>query len=264
MATGIPTQKTQPKIYFRTGGSGKTTFLLLHGLGATGDVWEKTQNIIEEKKLGCWITPDMRGHGKSEWAKSYGLGEHSFDIASLIKNRKKTIIIGHSMGGLIALSIATGWFGVEIAGVIAIGTMINWTNNDTQRYLELAKKRPRWFDNHEEAITRYLKVSGLWGLIPPTSKQAKSGVVEVDGKDRLAADNAVGTIGGPWMRNLAEIVKCPLIAVAGENDPIVSARHYKQHIKNVLSIPGVAHNAQVEDPESIIDLINRIQKSDKL
>jgi hypothetical protein len=27
-----------------------------------------------------------------------------------------------------------------------------------------------------------------------------------------------------------------------------------------MSIPSVAHNAQVEDPESIISLINKIQK----
>lgn len=260
MTSGIPKRKIHPKIYFRTGGSGETTFLLLHGLGATGEVWRETQNIIDEKKLGRWVIPDMRGHGKSEWAKSYGLGEHSFDIASLVKNRKKIIIVGHSMGGLIALSIATGWFGIEIAGVVAIGTMINWNENDTKRYLELAKKKPRWFDNYEEAAARYLKVSGLWGLISPISKQAKSGVIEVNGKFRLAADNAVGTIGGPWMRNLIEIIKCPLIAAAGELDPIVSSRNYKPFTKNVVSIPSVAHNAQVEDPQSIISLINKIQK----
>lgn len=260
MTASIPKRKIQPKIYYRTGGAGETTFLLLHGLGATGEVWRETQNIIDKKKLGRWVIPDMRGHGKSEWARSYGLGEHSIDIANLVKNRKKIIIIGHSMGGLVALSIATGWFGVEIAGVAAIGTMINWTENDTQRYQELAKKKLRWFDDYDEAIARYLKVSGLWGLISPSSKQAKSGVIEVNGKFRLAADNMVGTIGGPWMTNLAEIIKCPLIAAAGEHDPIVTSLDYKPFIKNALSIPSVAHNAQIEDPESIIRLINNIQE----
>ena len=89
----------------------------------------------------------MRGHGRSDWTKTYGLGEHSSDIAELVSDRDKIVIIGHSMGGLIGLSLATGWFGLNIIGIAIIGTIIKWSPDVTERYKTLAKKPIRWFNS---------------------------------------------------------------------------------------------------------------------
>ncbi len=249
-----------PRIYSTNGGKGETTYLLLHGSGATSDVWSDVKDLIEEKQIGQWITPDLRGHGRSEWANTYGLGEHASDMAKLINEHKRVIIVGHSMGGLIGLALATGWFGVNIAGIIAIGTIINWDKTNTQKSIELAKKPIRWFEKREDAIDRYLKVSGLGGLISTGSGQALSGIVEEKNKFRLAADNAVGTIGGPWMKVFLDIVECPIILATGEYDPIVPSEDYLKQDPNTVIIPKVAHNVQVEDPGAILNLIKRLLK----
>ena len=125
---------------------------MLHGLGATGDVWNDVRDQIEKHKLGRWIIPDMRGHGRSDWTKTYGLGEHSSDLADLARDRDKIIIVGHSMGGLVGLSLATGWFGINIIGMIVIGTIIKWSSDETERYSALAKKPIRWFNNRDQAL----------------------------------------------------------------------------------------------------------------
>ena len=250
-------------IFSIDGGEGDTTYLLLHGLGATGDVWHGVRDQIETNKLGRWIIPDMRGHGRSDWTKSYGLGEHSNDIAELLRDREKIVIIGHSMGGLIGLFLATGWFGLNIIGMIVIGTLIKWSSDETKRYSALAAKPIRWFDSRDQALERYLKVSGLLGLVSSESSQTTSGIVEENGKFRLAADNATGTIGGPWMSMLIDIVDCPLILAAGEYDPIVTHDHYRPFDKGAVMIPGVAHNAHVEDPTAITDLIRKLNKQSK-
>ena len=46
----------KPVLYTESGGEGETTYLLLHGLGATGDVWHGIKSIIKEKRAIC-ITP---------------------------------------------------------------------------------------------------------------------------------------------------------------------------------------------------------------
>lgn len=251
-------EKEIPNIYSISGGQGDTTYLLLHGLGATGDVWHGVRDQIETNNTGRWVIPDMRGHGRSDWTKTYGLGEHSNDMAKLVRDREKIVIIGHSMGGLVGLALATGWFGLNIIGIAVIGTIIKWTSSETERYSNLAKKPIRWFDSHEEALERYLKVSGLYGLVSENSSQATSGIIEENGRFRLAADNATGTIGGPWMSALIKIVECPLVLAAGEYDTIVTAEHYSPFKKEAVTIPGVAHNAHVESPPAIINLLKKL------
>ena len=58
-------------LYFQKGGSGDKTYVLLHGLGCSSDVWQGLISVIEKNKAGKWIAPDMRGHGRSEWKDSY-------------------------------------------------------------------------------------------------------------------------------------------------------------------------------------------------
>jgi pimeloyl-ACP methyl ester carboxylesterase len=58
-------------------------------------------------------------------------------------------------------------------------------------------------------------------------------------------------------------VDCPLILAAGEYDPIVTHDHYRPFDKGAVMIPGVAHNAHVEDPTAITDLIRKLNKQSK-
>ena len=51
-------------LYLRSGGTGETTYLLLHGLGATGEVWQGLVDLIERNKAGRWLVPDFRGGGE--------------------------------------------------------------------------------------------------------------------------------------------------------------------------------------------------------
>ena len=71
------------KLYTNKGGSGDRTFLLLHGLGCNGDVWKGLISKINQAKAGKWIAPDLRGHGRSDWAEEYCVG-----YLNLMNNKK--------------------------------------------------------------------------------------------------------------------------------------------------------------------------------
>ncbi|OLT01874.1 hypothetical protein BJF90_30505 [Pseudonocardia sp. CNS-004] len=45
----------------RSGGLGEPVVLLLHGLGATAEVWDGLVPLLP----GAWVAPDLPGHGGS-------------------------------------------------------------------------------------------------------------------------------------------------------------------------------------------------------
>ncbi len=90
--------------------------ILLHGFCETHEIWDELANSLA--KHYCVIMPDLPGFGKTP------LPEHTFsifDIAQLmldwIESRqiKNPVIIGHSLGGYVALAMA------KINPIIMIG-----------------------------------------------------------------------------------------------------------------------------------------------
>ena len=77
-------------------------------------------------------------------------------------------VIGHSLGAYIALALASGWFRVEVAGVLGIGPKITWSQADLQGSREIAARPARYFATAEEAWARYRRVSGLDAAVAPT------------------------------------------------------------------------------------------------
>ena len=58
---------------------------------------------------------------------------------------------------------------------------------------------------------------------------------------------------------LMGISKCPVILAAGEHDPIVTVEQYRPYDGNAVAIPGVAHNAHVEDPVAVWALVEKFE-----
>ena len=57
------------------GGDGQPLLLLLlHGLGATAEVWEGWRPLLAERWPGRWVAPDLPGHGGSAPLSRYSFG----------------------------------------------------------------------------------------------------------------------------------------------------------------------------------------------
>jgi hypothetical protein len=65
-----------------------------------------------------------------------------------------------------------------------------------------ARRPPAWFASREEAAARYLRVSGLAGLLPATDPAVDAGLREQDGRWRLAIDPGAFAVGAPDMGQL--------------------------------------------------------------
>ncbi len=108
MVTKYLTSFDCTKIYYRVKKQSKKFLVFLHGTPHNHTVWNKELNYFE--KLGySTIAIDLRGHGKSgmpEELKDYAFDKFAKDINLVIKRErvKNFALIGHSFGGMIALS----------------------------------------------------------------------------------------------------------------------------------------------------------------
>ncbi|MBV9579480.1 MAG: alpha/beta hydrolase [Chloroflexi bacterium] len=86
----------------------KPTILFLHGVGLTARTWDLVCLVLRQD-YHC-LALDMRGHGDSEWAPEgdYSTETQASDVKSLTQllGLDHFLLVGHSMGGMVALTYA--------------------------------------------------------------------------------------------------------------------------------------------------------------
>ncbi|MBW6489985.1 MAG: alpha/beta fold hydrolase [Lentimicrobium sp.] len=93
------------KLFYRHFGEGQP-LIILHGLFGVSDNWVTIGKKLAEK-FSVFI-PDQRNHGKSPHSVTFNYFALSDDLHEFIKEHKleKIILIGHSMGGKVAMTFA--------------------------------------------------------------------------------------------------------------------------------------------------------------
>ena len=93
------------KLFFRHYGEGQPV-IILHGIFGVSDNWVSIGKKLAEK-FSVYI-PDQRNHGRSPHSVTFNYFALADDLLSFIREHKleKPIIIGHSMGGKVAMTFA--------------------------------------------------------------------------------------------------------------------------------------------------------------
>jgi pimeloyl-ACP methyl ester carboxylesterase len=211
--------------------------------------------LLAARWKGRWLAPDLRGHGRSGHGARYSLGAHAADVAALLEQGEEVVMLGHSMGGAVAMTLASGWFGISVRQVVAFGVKLEWTQEEIVKAQELAGAPVRWFATREEAIERYLRVSGLKGLVEPGSPMASLGISEEGGRFRLAADPGITGVVGVAIEAVIAAMRAPLRLAAGEHDPMASAEQMRRFDPKAVVFAGLGHNPHVEAPEELWRLV---------
>jgi pimeloyl-ACP methyl ester carboxylesterase len=237
-------------LFATCGGAGSPTLVLLHGLAANATVWEPLRPILDERWSGRWIAPDLRGHGRSPFRGPYGYGVHAADVASLLSQDDEVVIAGHSMGGVVAMALGTGWFGIRVRAILAFSVKLAWSADEGTKIRQLARAPVRLFEQREEAIERYLRNAGLKGLIDPASPAAHAGVLEQQGRFRVAMDPLAYSVVGPDIGEFISAARAPFRLAAGSKDPMVSGDQMRAVDPATVVLEGLGHNPHVEAPET--------------
>ncbi len=241
------------KLFAETIGAGEPTLMLLHGLGANGAVFGPLLRALTWP--GRIIVPDLRGHGRSPHGAHYSLAHHAADVVDLLEPDARVHVAGHSMGGAIALVLASGFCGVTVSRVTAFGVKLNWSADDLARSRALAEAPVRWFDTREAAAERFVRIAGLFGQVELTDQVVAAGIVEEDGRYRLAFDNATARVVGPTVVDMIAATPVPLRLFCGADDRMVSVEELREHDPQAFAIEGCGHNPHVEAPEKVATIV---------
>jgi pimeloyl-ACP methyl ester carboxylesterase len=248
-------------VFMRRGGGDGPALLLLHGLGATGEVWDGLTALLPGQWPGSWMVPDLPGHGRSAPLARYSIGGVAAAVATVLEPATPLVAIGHSLGGAVALALAGGWFGMQPSAVAGLGIKARWSQEELAKAAELAARPARAFATREEAVDRALRVAGLAGLLPLDSPLVDAAVVPSEGGWRLALDPAAFAVGAPAMDGLLAAARVPVVLVAGEHDPMSPLEHLQPLVPEPVVLKGLGHNAHVEDPAALLPVLDRLAAS---
>jgi pimeloyl-ACP methyl ester carboxylesterase len=258
---GWQTAAMEAGLRVREGGSGEPLLVLVHGLGATGDVWAGWWSLLARRWPGRWLAPDLPGHGGSPPLAAYTFDGLAAAVAGIIQPRARVVVLGHSLGGVVALALAGGDFHVPVQAVIGLGIKVSWTGAELDRAHAAARRPPAWYASRDEAAARYLRVSGLAGLLPASDPAVDAGLRERNGRWRLAMDPRAFGVGAPDMARLLARSRAPVTLARGENDPMNTDEQLARLGTATVTLAGLGHNAHVESPELSITLLARARVS---
>jgi pimeloyl-ACP methyl ester carboxylesterase len=167
-------------------------------------------------------------------------------------------VLGHSMGGVVALELAR-LAPDRVESVVALGVKVSWPPEDAARALAMAARPVATYDSRAEAVDRFLRVSGLAGLVGVDDPLLDDAVVDRaaagEGSGwRLAQDPRTFGVGVPDMAGLLAAVSCPVVLARGEHDPMVSHDDLAALAPDPVTLTGLGHNAHVEDPAAVLEL----------
>jgi pimeloyl-ACP methyl ester carboxylesterase len=220
--------------------------LLLHGLGATCEVWDGVAAALGER---AWVAPDLPGHGGSAPLPAYTFAAVAEAVAELV-DPAGTVVLGHSFGGVIGLHLARR---PGVRAVVGLGIKVAWTDEELARAAALAAREPALYETRDGAVARHLRVAGLTGLVDPST--VESGVTRSGDRWRTALDPRAFGVGEPGVAALLAESPVPVVLARGEHDAMVTGDQLRALTPDAVDLPGLGHNAHVEDPGAVLRLL---------
>ncbi len=107
-------------VHYKSWGTGETAVVLIHGWGGDLAIWDRQVPALKAK--GRVVAVDMPGHGQSGAPEmTYSLETLAKGVAGAIEQAgvKRAVLVGHSMGFPVALSVAQQRPGL-VKGVVSM------------------------------------------------------------------------------------------------------------------------------------------------
>jgi 3-oxoadipate enol-lactonase len=206
-------------LHYTEQGSG-TPLVLLHGFPFSSAIWrEQIARLSDQYRV---ITPDLRGHGRSPITDDvYTMELLATDVIALLDtlDLEQAVVIGHSMGGYVALALAR----IAPERLLALGMVGSQAAADSE---EARKKR---FDLCEEVIKRgssavaEVQMPRLFAPIEHEDDTVKEQVnaLMLSTKPAALINTLKGMAARPDSTPQLSGFELPMLIVAGDKDAII-------------------------------------------
>jgi pimeloyl-ACP methyl ester carboxylesterase len=240
------------KTFYEERGRGKLLFLV-HGAGGTSAYWFNELAHLSEKLRV--VAVDLPGHGKSERMKRKPTIElYAEHVANLVNQIKlgKIVLLGHSMGGLVAQQIA-----LEHSTILEKLIIVDSSANFPIQHNYTNHMRKGDF-NPIEFVSRFfspktLKKTNIVSLM----QQMTQGMTDNYDPNVIADDFEL--TGKVDLRGRLKDITTPTLIVHGADDviPLPSAQYLHENIKGsqLKIIPDAGHLVMIEKPNEFNKII---------
>jgi len=213
------------------------TIFMIHGMWGCGWYWDKFQNYFEEKGYRC-IAPYLRYHDiKPDDPAPSGLGKTSLlDYAEdlegeIAKLDEKPIIIGHSMGGLLAQILASR--GLAEAAVLitpaAPAGIVALTWSVLSSFQEVLLRWGFWKKPNKLSYEK-----AVYAMMEKLPVEERRYIYDrcVWESGRAATEIGFWFVGVKGAQVDSSKVTCPILVISGSEDRITPAKVVKKVAEN--------------------------------
>lgn len=253
------------QLHYRKLGAGAAT-LLIHGFGEDGNVFNQTIQYLP--KHGMLLIPDLPGSGASEvWPSAEpSLNDFAQAMQAILAKEgiQKCRVMGHSMGGYIALAFAEQ-FPEKMA---ALALLHSTAYADSA---ERIQKREQAIDFIErEGAAAFLRIS-LPGLFAPAFREQRKDVIDsllasmkkVSGTTLIQYYRAM--MQRPDRSKLLKAAPYPVMFIIGQEDEIIPPTYTLQQADITANayihmLKNVGHMSMLEVPEELSHFLEAFQQ----
>lgn len=242
----------------RTFDPARRTLVFLHGAAQDHSIWVLPKRYFVRRGDNV-LDLDFPGHGRSQGPALQTVEEmadwlvHCLDACQL----QTAIVIGHSMGSLVALDTAAR-YPERVDKLVLLGSSAPMLVAD--RLLDAAVARPQdafammnqWGHSRQAAMGG-CPTPGLWmtGMGMRLFERSLPGIVA---NDLTACRNYTDA---PVR---ADVVACPTLVIMGESDVMTppsagEALAARVESAQTVHLPGAGHAMLIERPEEILDAV---------
>lgn len=241
------------KIFYRLVGEGQT-IVFLHGFSEDGNIWKEQWKAIKGYRL---IIPDLPGSGLSEMISDMSMEGLAGCVQSILaaENVISCIMIGHSMGGYVALAFAEK-FARMLDG---FGLVHSTAYADSEEKKETRKKGIDFIAEHGAAAFLKTAIPNLYG---PVTKEKKPDLIDEHIESAQSFSKAAliayyqSMIRRPDRTSVLNKTHLPVLFVLGRYDATIPLHDGLEQshlpLRSYVHISEVSgHMSMVEDPEKL-------------
>lgn len=256
----------------------KGTIVLLHGVASNGSRWEEFLDTTDLREHWNFIRMDLRGHAASISQKKARLEDWCSDLEAVMHEAglEKAIIVGHSLGAMIAMYFASH-MPQRTVGAVFLDPLVSDALTDKARAMR--RKIPMLVI--AESVTRAMNSLGFKRRIVVQdlrAMDAKAREMIAKGGEELKAFIAQYSSAkadlryihlAPYLRDLVEVgrktptpesIRCPTLVIAAEGGTFTDEKamaHWTARLPQG-EICGVhcAHWPMTECPQEVSALIS--------
>lgn len=255
--------------YLEWGTPTNPPLLLLHGGSAHAHWWD---HIATDLARDYWVLAfDLRGHGDSGWVvpPAYEIEDYVADLAQIVAalGLVSPILIGHSLGGFIALSYASA-HAERLRALVVVDMGVRLRNS---RFIRLLRHLPPPIYRDEKDVLRRFR------LLPAETRAASVLLHHIarhsvrplqDGLLQLKCDRATLAREPRTVLSCLPKITCPTLFMRGTESRTLSPDALSEMVHRCPSargveIPEAGHHVFLDNPAVFLEVVRQFLEEKK-